>query len=97
MNQFKKVIMDWKLALTTFAAIFVAEMGDKTQLAIITMTGSSRKPLSVFLGGVAALSVVTAIGVAFGQVAAGYVPERVMTRIAAILFVAIGVWIWFKG
>ena len=43
--------MDWRSALATFTAIFLAEMGDKTQIAIITMTASSRKPLSVFIGG----------------------------------------------
>ncbi len=89
--------MDWKLALTTFSAIFLAEMGDKTQLAVVTMTASSRKPLSVFLGGAVALMLVTALGVLLGGVIDRYVPERLLARSAAVLFVVIGVWTWFKA
>jgi putative Ca2+/H+ antiporter (TMEM165/GDT1 family) len=88
--------MDWKLALTTFAAIFLAEMGDKTQLSIITLASSSRKPLTVFFGGAAALVLVTALGAALGELVTRYVPAGVLTKAAAILFVAIGIWTWFK-
>jgi putative Ca2+/H+ antiporter (TMEM165/GDT1 family) len=88
--------MDWKMAATTFAAIFLAEMGDKTQLAIITMSASSGKAFSVFLGGAAALILVTAVGVLLGGAVTRYVPERLLTRIAAVLFVVIGIWTWFK-
>ncbi len=89
--------MDWRLALTTFSAIFLAEMGDKTQLAIVTMTASSRKPLPVFLGGAAALTLVTALGVLLGGVVDRFVPQRLLAKAAAVLFVAIGVWTWFKA
>jgi len=75
----------------------MAEMGDKTQLAIFTMTGSSRQPLSVFVGGAAALTTVTALGVFFGDVVLNYVPAPILNKIAAILFIGIGIWTWFKG
>ena len=88
--------MDWKMAATTFAAIFLAEMGDKTQLAIITMSASSGKPLSVFLGGAVALVLVTGIGALLGGAVTRYVPATVLTKIAAVLFVVIGIWTWFK-
>jgi Ca2+/H+ antiporter, TMEM165/GDT1 family len=89
--------MDWKLTLTTFTAIFLAEMGDKTQLAIFSLTGTSRKPLPVFLGGAAALIMVTALGVLFGEAVLKYLPAAILNKIAAILFIGIGIWIWFKG
>ena len=47
--------MDWKVFWVTFGAIFLAEMGDKTQLAALTMAAETRLPLSVFLGAAAAL------------------------------------------
>ena len=61
------------------------------------MTASSRKPLSVFIGGAVALTLVTALGVLVGGIVDRYLPEWLLTKAAAILFVAIGVWTWFKG
>jgi len=88
--------MDWKVFTTTFLALFVAEMGDKTQLAVISMTSSSHKPLSVFLGGVLALALVTLIGVVFGEAITQVVPEEYIKKGAAVLFVGIGALMWFK-
>jgi putative Ca2+/H+ antiporter (TMEM165/GDT1 family) len=88
--------MDWKMAGTTFTAIFLAEMGDKTQLAILTLSASSGKPFSVFLGGAVALILVTAVGALLGGAVTRYVPEEILTKVAAVLFVAIGIWTWFK-
>jgi putative Ca2+/H+ antiporter (TMEM165/GDT1 family) len=79
--------MDWKIAVTAFSTLFLAEMGDKTQLAVITLSASSRKPFSVFAGSAAALICVTAIGSAFG---------RVLQRIVATAFIGIGAWMWVK-
>ncbi len=89
--------MNWELILTTFTAIFLAEMGDKTQIVILTLTAESKKPLSVFLGGACAMVLVTAFGVLFGDVVAKFVPATVLRKAAATLFVLIGVWTWFKG
>ncbi len=88
--------MDWKVFSATFVALFVAELGDKTQLAAISMTSETGKPLSVFLGGVAALALVTLIGVAFGSALLQIVPEEYLKKAAAALFVLIGVLMWFK-
>jgi putative Ca2+/H+ antiporter (TMEM165/GDT1 family) len=89
--------MDWKLALTAFGAIFLAEMGDKTQLAVITMSASSHKAWSVFLGAALALAAVTALGAFLGGAVTRWVPEVVLKKGAAVLFVGIGLWTWFKG
>ena len=89
--------MDWKMAVTTFVTIFLAEMGDKTQLAIVTLSASSKKPLSIFIGGVLALSSVTLIGVLVGEAVTKALPENVLTKMAALLFIAMGIWTWFRA
>ena len=88
--------MDWKAFSATFLALFVAEMGDKTQLAAISMTSKTGKPLSVFLGAALALCLVTLIGVVFGEALMRFIPEGYLQRGAAVLFVAIGALMWFK-
>jgi Ca2+/H+ antiporter, TMEM165/GDT1 family len=89
--------MAWSQFLTAFAALFIAELGDKTQLAVITMSASSKSPLSVFLGGSLALVLLTGIGVVAGEIVTKYVPEAILSKIAAVLFIAIGIWTWFKS
>lgn len=89
--------MDLRLMLSTFVTLFLAEIGDKTQLAVVTLSTSSRKPLSVFMGGAIALVVVTAIGAVFGEAITRVVPEAYLKKGAAVLFVAMGIWTWFKG
>lgn len=88
--------MDWKLAATTFGIVFLAELGDKTQLAALALTGKTGRPLSVFLGASAALVVVTALGVVGGEVLKKVVPERVMSVASAILFLAVGAFLLFR-
>jgi Ca2+/H+ antiporter, TMEM165/GDT1 family len=87
---------DWKVFAATFVALFIAEMGDKTQLAAISMTSDSHRPLPVLAGAVLALALVTAIGVIFGTGLLRIVPEEYLKRGAALLFVVIGVLMWFK-
>lgn len=83
--------MDWKVVAAAFATLFLAEMGDKTQLAAFTMAGSTGKPMSVFVGAAAALVVVTAIGVVAGGFVTRYVPEVWIRRAAGAAFVILGV------
>lgn len=87
--------MDWKVATATFGMLFFAELGDKTQLAIITMAGKTGNPLMVFLGGVAALALVTLIGVLFGDAITRFVPPEVLHNGAALLFITFGVLMLF--
>ena len=67
--------MDWRVLLTTFGVIFLAEM-DKTQLAAMTMAAQTKKPWAVFIGASIALVCVSAIGVVVGGVLGNYVPRR---------------------
>ena len=82
--------MDWKIFLTTFGTIFLAELGDETQLAAILMTSKIGRPLSVFIGAVAALSLVTAIGVLLGEGLISVIPQTILKKVAALAFISIG-------
>jgi len=83
--------MDLRVMLTTFGIIFLAEMGDKTQLAAMTMSAQTKKPWAVFIGASLALAAVSAIGVLVGGVIGQYVPLEWVKRIAAVAFIVIGV------
>jgi len=83
--------MDWRMLLTTFGAIFLAEMGDKTQIAAMTLAARTQRPWAVFAGTSLALVAVSAIGVALGGLLGGYLPTALVKRAAALVFVTIGV------
>ncbi len=87
--------MDWKIFATAFVTLFLAELGDKTQLAVITMTSSTESKISVFVGASLALVAVTLIGVVFGGVLSQYVPTEYLQKIVAVAFVVIGVLMLF--
>lgn len=84
-----------RVLLSTFALLFVAELGDKTQLAVISMTAKHKMPLWVFLGAALALTAVTALGVLGGGLLTRFIPEMVLRKIAAVLFVGMGILMWF--
>lgn len=88
--------MDIKLALTVFGVVFLAELGDKTQLATLLFSAKSPDNLfTVFLGASLALIATSAIGVAAGGLVAQYVSPKLLSYIAGAGFVAIGIWtIW---
>jgi Ca2+/H+ antiporter, TMEM165/GDT1 family len=83
--------MDLRVLLTTFGVIFLAEMGDKTQLAAMTMSAQTKRPWAVFLGASLALAAVSALGVVVGATLGNYVPLEWVKRIAAVAFIVIGV------
>ena len=83
--------MDWRIFMTTFATIFLAEMGDKTQLAAMTMAAETKRPLTVFVSAALALACVSALGVAVGGALGHYLPLEWIRRVAALGFIAIGV------
>ncbi len=83
--------MDWRIFLTTFGVIFLAEMGDKTQLAAMTMAAQTKRPWTVFIGSALALTAVSAIGVVVGSVVGNYLPMIWIKRAAAVAFIVIGI------
>jgi putative Ca2+/H+ antiporter (TMEM165/GDT1 family) len=81
--------MDWKLFGSTFLAIFLAEMGDKTQLATMSLSATSSR-WTVFAGSAAALVATSAIAVVFGEAIARVVPPVWIKRAAGVVFVVMG-------
>jgi len=88
--------MDLKIIGTTFMTLFLAEMGDKTQLAVLSLTAAGKQPLAVFVGAAGALLLVTALGVLVGEGLTRIVPEVILHKAAALLFIVIGVVMLFS-
>ncbi|HOT91445.1 MAG TPA: TMEM165/GDT1 family protein [Anaerolineae bacterium] len=86
--------MNWSALLSAFGLVFIAELGDKTQLAVMTQTCKFRRPWPVFLGGSLALTAVTALGALGGSVLGELIPAEVIRLVAAAAFVVMGVLIW---
>lgn len=82
--------MDWRVLLTTFGVIFLAEMGDKTQIAAMTMAAEKKRPWAVFLGASLALVAVSAVGVLVGNALGQYLPLVWIKRAAGAAFIIIG-------
>jgi len=82
--------MDWRVLFTTFGIIFLAEMGDKTQLAAMTMAAEKKRPWEVFLGASIALAAVSAVGIIVGTTLGQYLPLEWIKRVAGAAFVIIG-------
>ena len=90
--------MDPRLFATVFVSIFVAELGDKTQLATLLYASQAEHPkLTVFLASASALVLASAIGVLAGGWLSQHVDERMLRWAAGIGFVVIGAWILWSG
>lgn len=89
--------MDMALFWTTLTTVFLAELGDKTQLAAMTATARSGAVWTVFFAACAALILATAVGVAVGGVLFKYVPEQLVKYLVGAAFIAVGVWVMVKG
>ena len=79
------------LLISTFITIFIAELGDKTQLATLTMSGTSNKPVAVFLGSSIALISASLIGALAGGSISNFLPEIILKSIAALTFFILGI------
>ena len=84
--------MDFKTLAVVFSAVFIAELGDKTQLAtMLFATDKGVSKLTVFTGAALALVVASAIGVLAGSFVSNYISEKHLSIIAGIGFIAIGI------
>lgn len=83
--------MEWKIFLTIFASVFVAELGDKTQLATMLFAADREvSKVTVFMAASAALIVATALGVLAGTLLATHINEKVLNYVAGGGFIVIG-------
>ncbi len=90
--------MEYKVLLTVFIAVFIAELGDKTQLATMLFAADKEvSKLTVFFGASLALIVASGIGVLAGGVVSHYISERQLHYLAGIGFIIIGIWTLLKA
>ena len=78
------------LLFTTYFTVFLAEMGDKTQLTTITLSSSTNKPLAVFIGSSLALILATLLGALAGGSIASLIPEFLLKLLSGLVFLIIG-------
>ena len=84
--------MDLKLFLTTFGLIFLAELGDKTQLATFCFSADCDSRISVFIGSAGALVLSSLIAVMFGAGISRLISPNYIRIGAGIFFVIVGIW-----
>jgi putative Ca2+/H+ antiporter (TMEM165/GDT1 family) len=84
--------VDFKVMLTTFGMIFLAELGDKTQLATFAFAAESKTRLAVFLGAAGALIMTSLLAVVFGSAVSRLIPANYIKAGAGALFVLLGLW-----
>jgi putative Ca2+/H+ antiporter (TMEM165/GDT1 family) len=90
--------MDWKIFATVFGTVFLAELGDKTQLATVLFASKSSASLwTIFIAASAALVLTSAIGVAAGAAVAQYVNPKYLSYAAGAGFIAIGAWTIYRA
>jgi putative Ca2+/H+ antiporter (TMEM165/GDT1 family) len=90
--------MDFKVLFTTFATIFLAELGDKTQLATLAFSAETKSRVSVFIGSAGALVLTSLLGVLLGAAISRLIPPNFLKMGAGVLFVILGIWmILFPG
>ncbi|MFO7637988.1 MAG: TMEM165/GDT1 family protein [bacterium] len=83
--------MNWKLLLATFGTVFLAELGDKTQLATMAFAAANRSFWSVFVGSALALVLASVLATLLGCTLGRWLPARWVSLGAGILFVVIGI------
>tara|TARA_Y100001968_G_scaffold97973_1_gene87926 strand:+ start:2745 stop:3038 length:294 start_codon:yes stop_codon:yes gene_type:complete len=79
------------LFITTFFTVFLAEMGDKTQVTTITLSSTTNKPLAVFIGSSIALILATLLGALAGGSIANLIPAFLLKLLSGTVFLIIGI------
>lgn len=86
--------MDLKLFALVFSSIFVAELGDKTQIAtLLYASDAANAKWTVFAASATALIVTSALGVLAGSVVSAYTDPKLVRWLAGVGFIAVGIWI----
>ena len=84
-----------KTVFTTFVAVFVAELGDKTQVATLLLTAETGKPLIVFIAAALALILSSLIGVLLGQILSTLIDPSIYRKIASFIMIIISSYLFF--
>ena len=90
--------MDWKVFATVFGTVFLAELGDKTQLATVLFAAKNTAGLwTIFVAAATALVLTSAIGVVMGGLVAQYINPKYLSYAAGIGFIVIGAWTLYQA
>lgn len=82
--------MNLKIFISTFLLIFLAELGDKTQLAALSLSAKEKTPLTIFLATMLAFTLSTLIAVFLGTFGSKFIPTAIIEKVAAIAFIGVG-------
>ena len=83
--------MDWNLVASTFLLVLLAEFGDKTQLAAMSLAARTRRPYAIAAGAIGGLAVGTVLAVMVGQALPEFLPALWIRRGAGLMFIVTGV------
>jgi putative Ca2+/H+ antiporter (TMEM165/GDT1 family) len=86
------MVFSIEIFISAFVMIFLAELGDKTQISTFAFASEAKSPLSVFLGAALALICTSLLGVVVGGAVGKFVPARVLKFASAAVFVGFGAW-----
>ncbi len=87
----------FSILITSFSTIFLAELGDKTQIATLMLSAQSGRPLIVFMGAALALISTSLLGVIIGRWIANNLPRQKFTLISGIIMLSLGIYLVTQG
>ena len=87
----------FSILITTFSTIFLAELGDKTQLATLMLSAQSGRPLIIFIGAALALISTSLLGVLIGRWIANNLPRQRFTVLSGIIMLSLGLYLVLQG
>ena len=87
----------FSILITSFSTIFLAELGDKTQLATLILSAQSGRPLIIFLGAALALILTSLLGVLIGRWIANNLPRERFTVVSGIIMLSLGIYLVTQG
>ena len=85
------------ILITSFSTIFLAELGDKTQLATLILSAQSGRPIIIFMGAALALISTSLLGVLIGRWIANNLPRQRFTVVSGIIMVSLGIYLVSQG
>ena len=85
------------ILITSFSTIFLAELGDKTQLATLILSAQTGRPLTIFIGAALALISTSLLGVLIGRWLANNLPRQRFTLISGIIMLSLGIYLVTQG
>tara|TARA_B100000214_G_scaffold312680_1_gene245034 strand:+ start:506 stop:859 length:354 start_codon:yes stop_codon:yes gene_type:complete len=87
----------FSILITSFSTIFLAEIGDKTQIATLMLSAQSGSPLIIFIGAGLALITTSLLGVLIGQWIANNLPRQSFTLVSGIIMLSLGIYLVSLG